>query len=658
MPPHVFTVWTGWMDGLAGRFFSPRWRQEQDDEASEELRRALRFTALGVAPHQVSISALVSAAIGFVLCLIWAFILIVPSSSDGETSMMSVILLAAFPLVLLPFIIAGWIANFPMILEKRQRTSTLGRLPEVTNYLAISMRLNPSLDRAVEFAAENSDEPMGSSLRKVLWDVYMRKYDTVEQSLLAFAEEWGSVREFEEFKRGIYGIRAAQLESTEEGREQVLDKATETVAQGARQHIEEYSNTLSAPAMVLFGLGVMLPLILGAMLPMASSMSSSGGLSLFEIALMFDVLFPVLTLSYSWFVVGRRPGTTPPPVIPDERSRRSRILAWAAAGLVSILFAAGGLFVWGGPSDESRYLAMVLFLGAIAYPLSIISLSGSISRMKHRSEILRIEDEFPDVLFQLGSRIAEGKPVEGAIRSVGESMGEASPTGKLLKKISHRILISSAPLYGCLFGTDGVLEGHASKTVKTSMRTVVDVSSKDSVTAGRTIMGVSNYIRDLRSVEQDVRMKLGETMSMMDTTSRFFAPLVLGVTCAMFFLVVDVTADIPVGAFSMDSGSLSGDMTESDFDFDGVPDSRDLCKDRGGQVDDDGCPLPPGIAPWQFLGIIGGYMLFLTVVISYFTSTIRSGEDWLDRRHSVGISLAVGFTVFALTAWASRLAIA
>ena len=263
--------------------------------------------------------------------------------------------------------------------------------------------------------------------------------------------------------------------------------------------------------MVLFGLGVMLPLILGAMLPMASSMSSSDGLSVFEILLLFDIIFPCLILGYSWWVVGNRPGTTPPPVIPDHRSKRFIAGTWIVAILSSIILFAIGILKWTSDGDGAQYLATIIILGAFILPTSIITLSGTNKRMKNRKDIISIEDEFPDALFQLGSRIAEGKPVERAIRDVGKSMGESSKTGDLMGQISHRTQISSASLNESLFGSDGLLDKYPSKTVKASMQTVVDVSSKDSVTAGRAIMGVSGYIRDLRSLEQDVRMKLGET---------------------------------------------------------------------------------------------------------------------------------------------------
>ena len=636
---HPFTRYCEWTTRSIGVLFPSDWRKKQDEAvASDELKDALRFTGLDLKPHQVSIGAWSAVLISFALGFAWTVILMLfEGSGTMGVTMGYVLFYGVFPTILLPLILLGWLVNYPKVLAKRQRTATLGRLPEVINYMAMSMRLNPSLDRAVEFAAENVGEPLGSSLRKVLWDVYMREHDTIEQAFLAFAEEWGKEADFEEFKRALYGVRASQLESTDEGRERALDKASETITLGTRQRIEEYANTLSGPSMVIFGIGVMLPLILGAMLPLSSMMSSSGGVGLFEMIVLFDVVFPTITIIYAWNVMGRRPGTSPPPMIADERSKRTRMLTLLVALLLGLGFGVVAWLIWPGMGAEhagQRYLFSLVLLFSAALPISILLLAGSSGRMKRRAEVLSIENEFPDALFQIGSRIAEGKPVERAIRSVGLGFGAESPTGRLFQQLSHVLLITNCSLKEALFGSDGVLKDHPSQTVRASMQTVVEVSGKDAITAGRTIMGVSNYLRELRLVEQEVRIKLGETMGMMEVTGRIFAPLVLGVTGAIFFLVAGIAAELPSGAFSggMDISGSSADLESASataLEFEA----------------------------WQFVLILGTYLGALVGITSYFTAGIRSGEDWLERRHSYGISLIVGMVIFTLTAWFSQVII-
>ncbi|MBC8437713.1 MAG: hypothetical protein H8D82_00410 [Euryarchaeota archaeon] len=613
--------------------FPPEWRKEQDEEgASEELQDSLRFTGLDLLPHQVSMGGWAAVFLSLGVGIIWTVVLLLFSNSSPTFPFSSVMFYGIIPSFLLPLILMGWVVNYPKVLARRQRTATLGRLPEVINYMAMSMRLNPSLDRAVEFAADNVGEPLGSSLRKVLWSVYMREHDTIEQAFLAFAEEWGSEEDFEEFKRALYGVRASQLESTDEGRERALDKASETITIGTRQRIEEYANSLSGPSMVIFGVGVMLPLILGAMLPLSSMMSGGGGVGLFEMIIIFDVIFPLVTLIYSWNVLGNRPGTSPPPIIPDERSKKARMAAISVAVVSGLTMLSLAILKWiqgSGIDDEelfssSRYSFALMLLFVPAIPISILLLSGSIPRMKRRKDVLGIETEFPDALFQLGSRIAEGKPVERAIKDVGKAFGDESPTGRLFNHLSHVLLITSSSLKEALFGPEGVLRSHPSRTVRATMSTVVEVSGKDSLTAGRTIMGVSNYLRELRSVEKDVRIKLGDTMGMMEVTGRIFAPLVLGVTGAIFFLVAGIAGDI----------SFSAGVSNEPASGSGAEEVEQLAFEA-----------------WEFILILGIYLCSLVAITSYFTAGIKSGEDWLERRHALGVSLVMAVFVFSLTAW-------
>ena len=54
---------------------------------------------------------------------------------------------------------------------------------------------------------------------------------------------------------------------------------------------------------------------------------------------------------------------------------------------------------------------------------------------------------------------------------------------------------------------------------------------------------------------------------------------------------------------------------------------------------------------WQFILVLGIYLCALVGITSYFTAGIKSGEDWLERRHALGVSLVMAVTVFSLTAW-------
>ena len=126
------------------------------------------------------------------------------------------------------------------------------------------------------------------------------------------------------------------------------------------------------------------------------------------------------------------------------------------------------------------------------------------------------------------------------------------------------------------------------------MRMVVEMVKKDSAAAGQAVVGISHYLKDLRKLDSDIRLQLGSTMDTMRTTAMFFAPLVMGVTAALFSVLSTVTQGIDLGG----AGQLGLSMAVRES----VP-----------------APL--------FTLIIGVYLLLTVGIIMFFTSGIRNGPD-------------------------------
>jgi hypothetical protein len=45
-------------------------------------------------------------------------------------------------------------------------------MPEVMSYVVMSMKIVPNMEKAVHFAAENSNRPLARDLRKMLWNLH------------------------------------------------------------------------------------------------------------------------------------------------------------------------------------------------------------------------------------------------------------------------------------------------------------------------------------------------------------------------------------------------------------------------------------------------------------------------------------------------------
>ena len=574
-------------------------RKKENATASKELRNALTFTSTTLEPYEVALTAYVLTFATFMVMIVIDVILLVLVPMD----FLSILFYILIPITCVPLGVLSFTAAYPKMQARRLRNKALGRLPETINYLVMSMKLSPSLDRAIDFAAQNLDEPLASAMKRILWNVYMRKHHSIEESFVSFSYEWGDWNE--DFKRSLYAIRAAELERTQEGLNRGLEKASEIILTGTKQTMETYTEKLSGPTFILFAMGILLPMILGSMLPMMSV----GGMSIgvVQLVLLMDVAIPAVSFGYAYSILGNRPGTTPPPHLVERSKDKSRRPILGAI-LIAALFAplalpqVSAIFGWG-------YLPILWALGGA---VSFYAFMSARELKRRRDEIKTLEDELPDALFQLGSRISEGKAIEAALEKTSETM-----KGTLIAALFHRMArvlqMTRTSLDEALFGRSGILKDHPSRILRATMRTVVEVVKKDAVTAGQTIVGLSNHLRDMQKVEHEIRTKLSQVMGMMTSTALIFAPVVLGVTSALYFVMAHVMEGLK---------GVSG----AGFSF------------GGGTV-----------VPYQTFTLVLGFYLFLTVlVISYFVSGMKEGDDPVDLRYQIGRTMPIALLIYSL----------
>ena len=602
----------------AARLFgaSQRFRKSENATASEKMRQAILLTGLGIEPWEVALLSYAVAGMAAAIILPVSIIALLFSGIELFPAGFGVLLLAS----VVPLVILAFLAEYPKRLAERVKVQSLGKMPDAVNYMVMSMRNAPSLDRAVAFAADNIDEPLAAALRRVLWDVYMRKYPSIEESFLAFAQEWGAWND--DFKRSLFAVRAGEMEGSRDGLQRALDKAAEIVLSGTKRRMEGFAASLSGPTFVLFTLGILLPMMLGALLPMASM----GGLALgpWEMVVLLDIVFPAATLAFAQNILGKRPGTSPPHGITRGMSSTGRRTVLAVSLASGVGLAALALpQLTGTPGGAASFLGFVPLLWAVAIPAGIYLTFTSRESMNELARMRKLEEEFPDALFQLGSRIGEGMPVEAALAKASETM-KGTEVAALFERIAFALRLTRSTLDDVLFGKNGILAHHPSRTVTASMKMVVEMVKKDSTAAGQAVVGISHYLKDLRKLDSDIRLQLGSVMDTMRTTAMFFAPMVMGVTAALFTVLSTVTQGIDLGG----AGQLGLSVAVKES----VP-----------------API--------FTLIIGVYLLLTVGIIMFFTSGIRNGPDVVQRRYEIGTALPVAMAVFSLATFAGQMVI-
>jgi hypothetical protein len=470
--------------------------------------------------------------------------------------------------------------------------------------MAMSLKLSPSLNKAVEFAAENTEGPLADRLRGVMWDVYTRKKESIEESFMGFANDWGEWND--DLKRSLYGLLSAAGEGTQQGLDRGLERAQETVRAGARRRMEEFTASLKMPATAFFALCVLLPLIIGTTLPVLSlggmgiqsvetlSQPQSGGGGP-QLVLLLDVVFPAIAFLYSIMLLGRRPGTTGAPCIPPTRNRARR--KWAAASLIIAVIPLLSLLTL------ASAFAPIAVIWSFTLGVSTYLVLSSADRRRRQRELRLLEQQMPDAVFIIGSKLGEGLSVEQALGRASESL-KGLEVAAFLDRLRFSLQLHRRGLEETLFGREGLLREHPSRMVRVSLKMVVDLSRKDPSAAGKALVDFSHYLRELQEVERDIKSKLGEIVDAMKSTASFFAPLVLGITSALYMLL------------------------EKSF----------------GSV----APLP--ISSLSFMAALGLYLVVMVPIIANFSVGLETGGDGAELAGFLGKAWPTSLGLFTLAA--------
>jgi pilus assembly protein TadC len=528
--------------------------------------------------------------------------------------------------------------------DDANHAKSMGQMVDAVSYMAMSMRLVPSLHRAILFAARNVGEPLASRLRQVVVDVELRKFDTLEEAFIHLARTYDPGNE--EFQQALRSLRTAELQTTPDGVDRALGRATSIVFEGARRRVREFADGLQRPVFVLFSLGVVLPLMVGSMLPLMSV----GGLpaTTWIAVLLMDVLFPFLFILAARRILGRRPLIRHPTTIPIEvgNGRTRALLALMVGGSLVVLgiglgtiasdtqearaeldrALADGSIATMDPkvraslearadatrSDALSGLAITLgplpVLWGAAAAVAIYYVPALRAPRQRRSEVESIEDSLPDALFQIGSRVADGMPLEPAIRRTADSMEGEAVTGLLRRSLAHMTLKRTSATEA-LFGRGGALAGFPSENVSASLKTVVEMVRKDVSGAGRAIVAVSDHLRDLRRVDREIDSRLRPVTEMMRSTATMFAPIILGITSALYVVVARLTPSLP-----LTQGTIAA------------------------------TPIP---AP-TFALILGGFVMATAAVTMNFTARLANGEDAIEARYQTARALPFAVAVYTI----------
>ncbi|MCD6383943.1 MAG: hypothetical protein J7L88_05725, partial [Thermoplasmata archaeon] len=530
-----------------------------------------------------------------------------PTGYEGHISPPKVILLLGFPLLVLPSTLYVLVYSYPFTLVKRRRLNISYDLPLSVGAMAISLEMTPSLSEAVKLSTEVVGGEMSEKLKRCLWRAETGAAESLEEEMRNLAEEMGQIAP--EFKSALLQIVTASLEKGEEGVRRAADAAIKASQEGLRGNLKRYVSGLKTPALILFSLGVILPLMLAAVLPL----TGYGKDDLPKTVAFFNVAIPLATVLYGTSILSRRPPLSRP-VNVSPNIRMVKYAAVASLGFLAILIVQTEMRL-ASPTAlvaESVVLTSILFslLGALLY----------IPGRRLAEEAIKIEENLPDALYYLGSRVSEGDSLLNALQKTSTHL-RSSAVSRIFEGVISRLKRTKVSLYEAFFGPEGVLLGHPSSLTTTALLITIRASERNPEATGRLLLRYANFLKEMRKVREEMLEEISSTVGMMEATAAFFAPVILGVTVSMY------------GAFSRSIGGIGA----AGFETAGV-----------GTL-----AYYNPISEAAFLAIAGAYMIFLVVFLSLFSGVLKSREEGPLKFRGLMVNPAVAGAIFILSFYLS-----
>lgn len=529
------------------------------EDTKKKIQKAINFSGMHSTPEGVVGGSIVAAIISFVLTLIVAIIM--------PAGIITKIILILF----IPLVVAYMIFTHPFGYANKVRMKEGRELITALLYIVVYLRAVPNLENAVRFAAENVKGKMKSDLKRVLWKVQVGTHNSIDLALMEYLKEWSNYNK--EFLEAMHLIKESMLESNNERREKMLDKAISVVLEGMDDKMKMYARNLETPVMVLHGLGILLPVMGMIVFPLISIFLASDmeniGLYLF---LGYDIILPLIILYFIRYVLSTRPSTHSSVDVVKKSGgfevkntlkniftlKRIIFLFAIAGGMIFLVpgikfmlatnlfencIQGDGLGACEGDKDRlehsmSTMIRSLLIIIGFAVIFIIYYKGKCYKSLEIRSRVVSIEQEFEESMFAMGNRLVSGIPIEYALEKTVEDTKELS-ISKLFEISLKNMNRLSMSFEDSLFDEKyGALKDYPSALIRTIMKSVSSSLQRGSKYAATSMLTIATYLKNMRTTQSKINDLLSSTVSSMKFQAYVLVPAISGVVIAVSDLMI------------------------------------------------------------------------------------------------------------------------
>jgi len=567
--------------------------------------------------------------------------------------------------------------GMPQRLANAWRLQASSQMVPAILYVVVYMKHTSNLERAIGFASEHLQGPLALDFKKIFYDVQIGRFSTIKESLDNYLETWRDAAP--EFVESFHLIESSLFEPSEDRRVQTLERSLKVILDGVYEKMLKFSRSIRSPLTNIYMLGIILPTLGLALLPLASALLG-GFIKWTHIMILFNILIPFAVFYLTSEVLLKRPGGYGEASVLESNPNYKQYISkkpWIIAALIALPFLLIGLipfifqidFITSALGLQSDYtlgelglpfltdIKLFNFLdvgGSRVGPLSpiaaILSLSIPFSvamffsiayrrktkeLIKARDKTKKLEAEFTNTLFQLGNRLGDGLPAEVAFGRVAENT-QGLKTQEFFSIVNSNINQQGMSLERAIFDKRrGAIIFFPSTLIATTMRILVESVKKGLKVAAESLTAISQYLKNIQKINLRLRDLLAEIVSDMKSNMTFLAPLLSGIVLGLATMITVILGKLTNLQAGLPAAQQTGFIASVPTIF---------------RVEE--------IVPPYFLQLaIGFYIVEIIFILTIALVTVDSGKDTLKEKYDLSRYLRSGMILYIITAFLSTVAL-
>jgi hypothetical protein len=583
-------------------------------------------------------------------------------------------------LLFLSFLTAGFLFYYfysmPSRLANQWRLKAGSQMVPCILYTVIYMKHTSNLERAIRFASEHLEPPLALDLKKVFWDVEIGRFSTIKESLDNYLETWRLSNS--EFVESFNLIESSLYEPNETRRIQILERSLQVILDGVYDKMLKFSHEVKAPLTNLYMLGIVLPTLALALLPLGSALLA-GAIKWYHVMVLFNLIVPFFVFYMASEVMAKRPGGYGEssilelnPLYPQYKSKKPYIKATLIAlplfiiGIFPILLSfqwfvnlihidlsatfsniglafLGDIKLWDiisgvGPMGPLSLVFSLFVPLSIFLFISIAFYGRTKEIIKSRDFSKTLENEFNNSLFQLGNRIGDGTPAELAFGRVIES-SQGQVTENFFRIVNSNMQNLGMSLEKAIFDPRrGALINYPSNLISTSMHILIESVKKGLRVAAESLMSIADYVKNINKINDRLRDLLADVISDMQSNMTFLAPLLAGIVVGLASMITLILSKLST---VLQAATLTGDTSS-------LGSIQNIVK-----LFDVHAMIPP-----YFLQVcVGIYIIEIVFILTKTLVAVDSGDDRLKETFDISRNLKSAGLLYLIVAFVAIVAL-